>query len=177
MNRGSTRVAKTLILACCLFAASALQAQAAGSNAAVCSAFEISPVEGEAPQLAVACGSQGVSLGNVDSYELVQFPALDATVIVTTLDSAQRAFLLIKNGEDSVALEEITTAIAQDAGRGALSNIAGIRLDYGNAATGLITAAINSASANSNPSVAIDIAAMVERSRAVRMQAAPAGGK
>lgn len=177
MVRGSTRFAKVAATVGCLLAANSLQAQVPRSEAAVCSAHEITPIEGEPAQLAIACGGRGVSLGSVDSYELVQFPALNAAVVVTDFDSAKRAFLLIRSGEKDVALEEITTVISLKAGRGAQSNIAGISLDYGSATTGLIRAAVNSAGANGNAPISIDFAAMVERSRAVRMQAAPAGGE
>ena len=173
MFRGSTKVALPLAFAAFLMATSSLHAQASQSPAVVCSAFQSSPVDDLPSQLNVICGQYAVSLGTVDSYELVQFPAIEAAVAVTTLDGVQRAFLLIRNEDGGVALEEITTAIAQQAGRGVQPSISGIRLAFDNAVTGVMTATVNSAGANSNAPVSIDIAAMVERSRAVHAQSKP----
>ncbi len=145
-----------------------MYAQAPASNAVVCSALEAAPIKNEAPRLSVVCGRYGVTLGSVDRYELVQFPALDAAVVVTTFEGTQRVFLLIKNPDESVALEELTSAITLELGRGVRSTIVGFRLDFENAAMGRMVATDASAEAKGAPPVAIDIAAMIAQSRSMR---------
>jgi hypothetical protein len=151
-------------------AASVLHAQGKPSGEEVCSAFDTFPVENEPPKLSVACGTYGVTLGTFDRYELVQFPDFDAAVVITSLEGAQRVFLLIKNPDESVALEEVTSAITLEMGRGVQSSIVGARLDLGSATLGRMTAADPSAEAKGLPPATIDIAAIISHSRAMRGQ-------
>lgn len=153
-----------------LLAASVLHAEGKSSGEEVCSAFDTFPVENEPPKLSVVCGTYGVTLGAFDRYELVQFPALDAAVIITDSEGAQRVFVIIKNPDKSVSLEELTGAITLKMGRGIQSSIVGARLDFGSEALGRMTAADPSAEAKGSPAATIDIASMVSRSRAVRGQ-------
>lgn len=170
MKKRSSRLIQRIAGIGFFLAASVLHAQGKPSGEEVCSAFVTSPVESEPPKLSFACGAYGVTLGSFDRYELVQFPALDAAVVITSLEGAQRVFLLIKNPDESVALEELTSAITLEMGRGVQSSIVGARLDLGSAALGRMTAADPSAEAKGLPPATIDIAAIISHSRAMRGQ-------
>lgn len=167
--------AMQVVLAASSLVSTPISAQASEDSRSDCAAYETSPVKGEDPQLYVACGKYAVTLGSVDSYELVQLPGLRSAMVVTTLEGSQRAFLVIEDGAEGVALEEITGTIARAAGRGAKSDISGIQLDLGSAATGLMSAVSSSTGATGVDSVTIDLPALVGRSRAVRGKAQPKG--
>lgn len=173
MGRISIGALQVLSAAGFLFVGTPILAQIPEGAGSACAPIEISPVEGEGPQLYIVCGKYAVTLGSVDSYEFTQVPALRSAVIVTTLEGSRRAFLVIEHGEEGVALEEITGAIARKAGRGARSDIDGIQLNLRSAPTGLMAAAVRSADANGADSVTIDLSALVERSRAVRGETQP----
>lgn len=170
MGRISIGALQVLSAAGFLFVSTPILAQTSEGAGTACAPSEISPVEGEDPKLYIACGKYAVTLGSVDSYEFTQVPALRSAVVVTTLEGSRRVFLVIEHGEEGVALEEITGAIARKAGRGARSDIEDIQLNLGSAPTGLMAAAVRSPEANDAASVTIDLATLVERARAVKMQ-------
>ncbi len=120
--------------------------------------------------LQIVCGNAGAVLGQVEDYELTQLPALNAAVVVTTIEGSRRVWLVMDNGEKSLALEEITGTIARAAGRGAGSDIDGLDLNLGKGANGQITAAIMSSrnQAEKNVQGSVDLAQLVERARDVR---------
>lgn len=155
-----------LAVAAGVLAASGAQAQDA---APVCEAGVGPLEEGGEAYLRVACGGKGVILGQVDDYQLVQLPSLGSTVALTTLEGSRRAWLIMKDDKGDLALEEITGTIARLAGRGARRDIDGLELDFSQINTGQLTAAIRSPNGGA---AGLDLAAMVERSRAVRNTAA-----
>lgn len=151
-----------------------VHAQATAGNSSVCFASEYRVSEVHSSQLFVACGPYGVTLGSVDDYEIIQLPALEAALVITTLDEARRVWLVTKNGESDPSLEEITGTIEFRAGRGVGSGIEGVDLDFGAAAAGLLTATTKSQGAVNGKSVTVNLFQMVQRSRDLR-NAVPTG--
>lgn len=144
----------------------------------LCRAFQSAPASDGPELLYVACGAAGAVLGAADSYQLIQLPALKAAVAVTELHGSRRAWLVMRDDERSLSVEEITGTIARIAGRGASFNIDGLDLDFGPASTGQLTATIMSSKKGeaAQSAGAIDLAQLVARSRSLRAAgAAPAG--
>ena len=173
MQKIYSRTSILSIAAAGLLAGGAAQAQGQGAgegqgNAApVCSAANVAAEEGGKPYLLVSCRGRAVALGRVDSYELVQLPALKSTVAVTQSEGMRRAWLIMDNGEDNLALEEITGTIARLAGRPGKRNLEGIEVDFADINRGQLTAAIRR---SGGESAALDLGAMVARSRAAGKQ-------
>ena len=136
-----------------------------GGAARVCEASVAPLEEGGEAYLQVVCGTRGVILGQVDAHELIQVPSLRAAVAVTTLGGTKRAWLIMVNDDESVALEEITGTIARLGGRGARRDITGLDIEIEGLNTGQLTALVRR---QSGDAVSLDIAAMVARSREVR---------
>lgn len=165
MNSNLLRRISVAAAAGVLLSAGGAQAQSQAPAAATCEATEAPIEEGGAAYLQVACGQAGVILGQVDSHELVLLPSLDAAVAVTELAGTRRAWLIMHEDGSSIALEEITGAIARLAGRGASRNMRGLVIDFGDLNTGLLTASVN---AQGQVPVTLDLASLIERSRALR---------
>ena len=147
-------------------------AQAQGGGAAkVCEATEIVAEEDVEPNLQIACGTAGLMLGRTDTHELIQLPSLDAAVVLTTRRNMRRAWLVMKDADGSLALEEITGTIARLGGRGARRDIDGLEIGFEDLNTGRLTAMVRS---QGRDGVTLDIAGLVERSRASRGNAAAA---
>ena len=155
-----------------MLTAGGAQAQSQGGPGSTCEAIEAPIEEGGEAFLQVTCGTSGVILGRVDDHELVQIPSLDAAVAVTELAGTRRAWLIMHDNGSGIALEEITGTIARLAGRGASRDIKGLVIDFGDLNTGLLTAAVR---AQGQVPVTLDLASLIERSRALRGSAAAGG--
>lgn len=152
-----------------MFASSSHVALAQSSASPLCRAVESAPDSNDVRPLVVACGQGGVSLGPVDAYELIRLPALRAAVVVTSFDRSRRVWLITSEGGRELGLEEITGTIARAAGRGASLRLDGLELDFGDGATGQLTAGIMSVRAEGGgASSKIDLTKLVARMRAVR---------
>lgn len=140
----------------------------------LCRAVE-GPLDGSAVKsLTVACGQAGLSLGQVDAFELIQLPALRAAVVVTSFDRARRVWLVTIEGDRELGLEELTGTIARAAGRGTSMRLDGLEFDVGPGATGRLTASVMSVRNRTDgggASSEIDLAAMVSRMRSIRSAA------
>ncbi len=146
-------------------------AYAQAVDASPCKAFTIPVVEGGPEMLHVVCGNAGTILGQVDNYDLTQLPDLQAAVVTTSVEGSRRIWLVMKNEDNSLALEEITGTIARAAGREAGADVEGLDLDFGKGATGQLTANVmssgNSVEASSTDG-AVDFSQLVERARTIR---------
>ncbi|QSB44353.1 hypothetical protein IDJ81_13710 [Tsuneonella flava] len=168
MGRFSVGILQVLIAAGCGLASNSVAAQAIEDEARPCEALEAAPVEDQDTQLYVVCGSNAVTLGHVDSYEITQIPQLASAAIVTRLEGLVRAFLVMDNGSDGLALEEITGIITDAAGHGAQSDIVGIEANFGTSTIDVGSAAMNMTRGDAASAVVVDLVALAERSRAVR---------
>ena len=161
-----------LLAASSALAATGVQAQ--GRAEPVCTAAELPLEEGGEPYLRVSCGRMAVALGRVESYQLVQLPSLRSALVVTRSTGMRRAWLVMDNGDEGIALEEITGTITKLSGRGGQRDLSDLTLEYDDINRGQLTAAIR----RPNGELAsLDLGAMVTRSREVAKQSKKAGGE
>ena len=152
--------------------ASSVQAQSQTDGSSnVCEAAEVVLAEGIETELQIACGTAAVMLGRTDSHELIQLPSLNAAVALTVRQGTRRAWLVMKDPDGSLALEEITGTLARIGGRGARRDIDGMDIIFEDLNTGRLTALVRSQGRND---VTLDLAGMVGRSRAAREAASQA---
>lgn len=172
IRTGCLRFAGLAVLAGLSFHSESLLAQA--DVASPCKTYLGSLDEGGAEVLQIVCGNAAAVLGQVDDYELVDLPALDAAIVVTTLNQSRRVWLAMPDGDKALILEELTGTMARAAGRGATANIEGIDLNLDQIAAGQLAASVVSqqsgiaseAVQGSDAVANVDFAKLVARARA-----------
>jgi hypothetical protein len=96
------------------------------ARAALCTVFPNEDIDG---QLFAVCKGKAFVLGHADFYVLVENPGLEAT-IVDLIRNGERRVLMISFPKGEPLLEDITGTLAKSAGRGAMSGLKDVQLDF-----------------------------------------------
>jgi hypothetical protein len=94
----------------------------------------VSSIPGEADgaeTLVANCRGQGLILGRATEYRTFVNPSLNATVVDIRLGSDRRVLLLSLGKDGRPLLENISGEIARVAGKGPMSTIADVGVDFG----------------------------------------------
>jgi len=123
--------------------------------------------------LLIDCGGAAAMLGQADAVDIENLPDLASAVVVASLGGTRRAWLVMREGERSLTVEEITGTIARAAGRGASARLDRLQLGYPGGEDGQTRRNVMSVRLpGAQPMQGeVDLARLVERSRAVRAAA------
>lgn len=92
--------------------------------------FRLEPAsDGSPPTLIGNCRGRGVILGPTDEYKIVRNESLGATVVDLQFAGKRRVLMLTLQDDGQVLVEDLGGQIALAAGRGPLSDIAGLTIE------------------------------------------------
>jgi hypothetical protein len=120
--------------------AAAQQAAAVGAQGAasgkLCRIFASEPAQDQPRELVASCRGHGLLLGSATRFEAIDSEALQATLVDIQLGSERRILLLSFPEGDRPLVEDLSGQIALAAGRGPMSELAGVELDLKSFARG-----------------------------------------
>lgn len=95
-----------------------------------CQVFAVSGTEDGAQELRADCNGQGVILGAVSQFTAITNDALQTTLIDARLGGGRRILLVSLEPDGQPVVEDLGGQIALAAGRGAMSELTGVELDF-----------------------------------------------
>lgn len=130
------RSANLLLIGAGLLLTTPGAAQRAGETSSVadvagrpCNVFAVKGTEGRPQELRAKCKDRGLALGRVTAFEAIFSEQSQATLIDAHLGDQRRVLLVTVRNDGTPLAEDLTGQIARAAGRGPMSDIAGIELD------------------------------------------------
>lgn len=96
----------------------------------VCAVFAFEDAKDRPQQLRAVCKGRVLFLGPVTSFQAIENEALKAELIDVHFDNDRQIWLLTIQDDGSTLQEDLTGQIALTAGRGPMSTIDGIALDF-----------------------------------------------
>lgn len=96
----------------------------------VCAVFAVQDSKERPQQLRAVCKGRVFFLGPVTTFQAVANEGLNAELIEARFDSERRVWLLTVQEDGRTLQEDLTGQIARAAGRGPMSGIEGIELDF-----------------------------------------------
>lgn len=94
-----------------------------------CNVFAKPAVDGQPAIIIADCNGRGFILGSADSYRVQSNEELDAT-IVELRQGAGKRILMLSYRKGQPLLEDITGSLAISAGRGVMSGLDGLEIDF-----------------------------------------------
>jgi hypothetical protein len=124
-------LAAPLVWSASVSAQEADTASAGGDPGRLCHVYAEDAGEGALKNLGASCQGRGLMLGQVDHFDVVDNVKLSATLVDARRPGGRRILLLAPGDDGEPIVSDMTGQIALAAGRGIMSEINDIAIDFG----------------------------------------------
>ncbi len=126
----SVAVPSVVILATAQANAQTSSAGSAPQQDPPCRVFTVDGPDDSSRGLFAGCGGHGLMLGRTTGYEVIGNGTLKATLIDTRTGGERRVLLITIQDDGSPLVEDLGVDLAVAAGRGAMTGLEGLELDF-----------------------------------------------